>query len=70
MVNKGCAWNVQIIYKLYQYKCKVATEKKTNKLYTEERHYICKSEQSSELIIKWKTNMIQKRELETVKRNN
>ena len=41
-------------YRLNHYKCEGTTEKEIKKLYAEETHYICKKDQNSESIIKWK----------------
>ena len=41
-------------YRWYHYKCEGTNEKEIKKLYPEETHYICKNDQNSESIIKWK----------------
>ena len=41
-------------YRWYHYKCEGTTVKEIKKLYPEETHYICKKNQNSESIIKWK----------------
>ena len=43
--------NVEVVI---DYKCEATTEKEIKKLYPEETHYICKNNQNSESIIKWK----------------
>ena len=58
-------------YRWYHYKCEGTTEKEIKKLYPQETHYICKKDQNSESIIKWKNQYeLKQREAETVKRIN
>ena len=58
-------------YRWYHYKCEGTTEKEIKKLFPQETHYICKKDQNSESIIKWKNQYESKeREVETIKRIN
>ena len=58
-------------YRWYHYKCEGTTEKEIKKLYPEETHYICKKDQNSESIIKWKNQYeLKQKEVETIKRIN
>ena len=58
-------------YRSNHYKCKGTTEKEIKKLYSEETHYMCKKEQNSESIIKWKNPYeLKQKEEETIKRIN
>ena len=73
----GCNKYVEIgvqcgsCYRWYHYKCEGTTEKEIKKLYPEETHYICKKDQNSESIIKWKNQYeLKQREVETIKRIN
>ena len=55
----------------YHYKCEGTTEKEIKKLYPEETHYICKKDQNSESLIKWKNQYeLKQKEVETIKRIN
>ena len=56
-------------YRWYHYKCEGTTEKEIKKLYPEETHYICKKDQNSESLIKWKNQYeLKQKEVETIKR--
>ena len=58
-------------YRWHHYKCEGTTEKEIKKLYSQETHYICKKDQNSESIIKWKNQYeLKQREVETTKRIN
>ena len=58
-------------YRWYHYKCEGTTEKEIKKLYPEETHYICKQDQNSESIIKWKNQYeLKQKKVETIKRIN
>ena len=55
----------------YHYKCEGTTEKEIKKLYPEETQYICKKDQNSESLIKWKNQYkLKQKEVETIKRIN
>ena len=57
-------------YRWHHYKCEGTTEKEIKKLYTEETHYICKKDQNSESIIKWKNQYkLKQGEVETIKKS-
>ena len=69
--NKYVETSVQFgsYYRWYHYKCEGTTEKEIKKLYPEEKHYICKKDQHSELTIKWKNQYeLKQKEVETIKR--
>ena len=58
-------------YRWYHYKCEGTTEKEIKKLYPQKTHYICKKDQNSESIIKWKNQYeLKQREVQTIKRIN
>ena len=58
-------------YRWYHYKCEGTTEKEIKKLYHEETHYICKKNQNSDSIIKYKNQYeLQQKDVETIKRIN
>ena len=64
-VQRGC------FYRWNHYKCEGTTEKEIKKLYSEETHYMCKKEQNSESIIKWKNPYeLKQKEEEAIKRIN
>ena len=56
-------------YRWYYYICEGTTDKEVKKLCPGETHYICKKDQKSESIIKWKNQYESKqKEIETIKR--
>ena len=69
--NKFFGTSVQFgsCYRWYHYKCKGTAEKEIKKLCPDETHYICKKDQNSDSIIKWKNQyQLKQREVENTKR--
>ena len=71
--NKDIETGVQCgsCYRWHHYMCEGTTEKEIKKLYPEETHYICKKDQNSESVIKWKNQYkLKQGEVETIKKIN